>query len=106
MEEDTKTEPILPPVPDPRAEEVWNLVLEELFQRIDEPSSRVWFEGAVPTAFEGSTLTLNVPNSFAVEYIETRFGELIRSVLQEQVGPGTEIAIQSSLAPISSTSRA
>jgi plasmid replication initiation protein len=106
VEEDTKIEPILPPAPDPHAEEVWNLVLEELFQRIDEPSSRVWFEGAVPTAFEGSTLTLNVPNSFAGEYIETRFGELIRSVLQEQVGPGTEIAIQSSLAPISSTSRA
>jgi plasmid replication initiation protein len=106
VEEDTKIEPILPPAPDPHAEGVWNLVLEELFQGIDEPSSRVWFEGVVPTSFEDSTLALNVPNSFAGEYIETRFGELIRSVLQEQVGPGTEIAIQSSLALISSTSRA
>jgi plasmid replication initiation protein len=106
VDEDTKTEPVLPPAPDPHAEEVWTLVLDELFREIDEPSSHVWFEGVVPTSFEDSTLTLNVPNSFAVEYIERRFGELIRSVLQEQVGPGTEIAMQSSPVPISSTSRA
>jgi Replication initiator protein A/DnaA N-terminal domain len=106
VEEHTKTEPVLPPAPDPHAEEVWTLVLEELFREIDEPSSHVWFEGVVPTSFEDSTLTLNVPNSFAVDYIERRFGELIRSVLQEQVGPGTEIAMQSSPVPISSTSRA
>jgi hypothetical protein len=106
VEEDTKTEPVLRPAPNPHAQEVWNLVLEELSQEIDEPSSRVWFEGVVPTSFEGSTLALNVPNSFAGEYIERRFGELVRHLLQEQVGPGTEVAIQSSPAPISSTSRA
>lgn len=83
------------PVSDPRAEEVWSLVLEGLSQEINAPSSRVWFEGTVPTSFEDCTLTLNVPNSFAVEYIETRFGELIRSLLQEQVGPETKISIQS-----------
>ena len=103
MEEDTKAEPVLPPAPDPHAEEVWNLVLEELSQEIDEPSSRVWFEGVVPTSFEDSTLALNVPNSFAGEYIERRFGGLVRRLLQEQVGPGTEVAIQSSPTLISST---
>jgi len=106
VEEDTKTEPVVPPAPDPQAEEVWNLVLEKLSQEIDEPSSRVWFEGVVPTSFEDSTLTLNVPNSFAGEYIERRFGELVRRLLQEQVGPGTEVAIQSSPTPISPPSRA
>jgi plasmid replication initiation protein len=92
---DTTTEPVSPPVPDPRAEVVWSLVLEELCQQINAPSSRVWFEGSIPTSFENSTLTLQVPNSFAVEYIDTRFGEQIRSVLEEQVGPGIEISIQS-----------
>src|SRR5215212_10088569 len=106
VEEDTKTEPVVPPTPDPYAEEVWNLVLQELSQEIDEPSSRVWFEGVVPTSFEGSTLALNVPNSFAGEYIERRFGELVRRLLQEQVGPGTEVAIQSSPTPSSPPSRA
>src|SRR5215217_546367 len=106
VEEDTKTEPVLRPAPDPHAEEVWNLLLEELSQEIDEPSSRVWFEGVVPTSFEDSTLALNVPNSFAGEYIERRFGELVRRLLQEQVGPGTEVAIQYSPTPSSPPSRA
>ena len=106
VEEDTKTEPVVRPAPDAHAEEVWNLVLEELSQEIDEPSSRVWFEGVVPTSFEDSTLALNVPNSFAGEYIERRFGELVRRLLQEQVGPGTEVAIQSSPTPSSPPSRA
>jgi hypothetical protein len=97
MEEvaDTTTEPMSPPVPDPYAEAVWNLVLDNLYQEINAPSSRVWFEGTVPTSFDDSTLILHVPNSFAVEYIETHFGQQIRRLLQEQVGPGTEISIQS-----------
>ena len=93
--EGTKAKAVLPPVPDPRAKEVWNLVLEELYQEINASSTSVWFEGTIPTSFENSTLTLNVPNNFTVEYIETRFGELMRSLVQEQVGPGTEIHIQS-----------
>jgi hypothetical protein len=84
------------PVTDPRAEEVWNPLLEELSQELDSPSLRVWFEGIVPTAFEDSTLTLRVPNEFALEYIETRFGELIRRVLKEQVGPNAKLSFQAS----------
>jgi plasmid replication initiation protein len=81
------------PVVDPRAEEVWDLVLKELFQKIDEPSSRVWFEGVMTTGFEDSTLTLKVSNSFAKEYIEAHYSGLLRSVLQEQVGLGAELSI-------------
>jgi hypothetical protein len=73
-------------VADARAEEVWNPVLEELSQEIDTPSLDVWFEGTVPTAFEGSTLTLQVPNEFAREYVEERFGGLIRGILRKQLG--------------------
>ena len=73
-------------VADARAEEVWNPLLEELSQEIDTPSLDVWFEGTVPTAFEGSTLTLQVPNEFAREYIEERFGGLIRGILRKQLG--------------------
>jgi len=54
----------------------------------------VWFEGVVPTTFEDSTLLLHVPNSFALEYIERRFGERLRSVLTEQVGPDAKLVLQ------------
>jgi hypothetical protein len=36
-----------------------------------------------------------VPNKFALEYIESRFGERLRSTLIEQVGPDAKLVVQS-----------
>jgi len=83
-----------PPVADPGAEAVWDPLLGALSQQITSPSLLVWFEGTVPTAFENSTLVLQVPNRVALEYVETRFGELIRRMLKEQVGPDAEVLVQ------------
>jgi hypothetical protein len=88
------TELLPPPVADPRAGTVWDTLLKQLTQDINAPSISVWFEGTVPTAFEDSTLVLQVPNSFALEYIETRFGELLRRMLTEQVGPDAELLLR------------
>jgi Replication initiator protein A/DnaA N-terminal domain len=82
------------PISDPRAEKVWKSLLEELSQEIDSPSLHVWFEGTVPTSFEDSTLTLQVPNDFALEYIEERFGEIMRRGLRERVGTDAEVEIE------------
>lgn len=93
-QKEKRTVPPAPPRPNPAAAEVWDALLEELSLRINAPSLRVWFEGTVPTAFEGSTLVLRVPNNFALQYIETRFGELMRMVLKEQVGPEADLSVQ------------
>src|SRR5215211_6177305 len=87
-------ERLQPPVADAGAEAVWDPLLGALSQQITSPSLLVWFEGTVPTAFEDSTLVLQVPNRVALEYIETRFGELIRRMLKEQVGPDAELLVQ------------
>jgi hypothetical protein len=83
-----------PPAADPRAQAVWDPLLGELSEQINTPSLLVWFEGTVPTAFEDSTLVLKVPNRFALEYVETRFGELIRRMLKEQLGSDAELVVQ------------
>jgi hypothetical protein len=88
------TELLPPPVADPRAETVWDSLLKELTQDINAPNISVWFEGTVPTAFEDSTLVLQVPNRFALEYIETRFGELLRRMLTKQVGSDAELLVR------------
>jgi Replication initiator protein A/DnaA N-terminal domain len=92
--EDTETAPLPPPVADPHAEVVWNPLLTELTQDINAPSLLVWFEGAIPTAFTDSTLVLRVPNEFALEYIETRFGDRLRRLLTEQRGPEAKLMVQ------------
>jgi hypothetical protein len=89
-----KTALLAPPIADPRAKEVWDMLLEELSKEINAPSIRVWFKGTVPTAFEDSTLVVRVPNRFALEYVETRFGERMRSVLKEQVGAEAKLLVQ------------
>jgi hypothetical protein len=89
-----ETELVTPAVANPRAEAVWGPLLAELSAQINTPSLLVWFEGTVPTAFEDSILVLQVPNLFALEYVETRFGELIRRMLKEQLGPDAELVVQ------------
>ena len=89
-----QTQLLSPPVADPRAQEVWDPVLKELTQDNNAGSLGVWFEGVVPVTFEDSTLVLHMPNSFALEYIETRFGERLRGALTEQVGPDAKLVVQ------------
>jgi hypothetical protein len=77
--------PYVPPEPDPAAEELWDQVLRDAEGDIDVSSLRIWFDGISPIGIEDSILTVAVPNSFAKEYIETRFGELMESFLKERL---------------------
>jgi len=77
--------PYVPPDPDPAAQEVWEQVLQDAEGDIDVSSLRVWFDGISPIGLEDSTLSIAVPNSFAKEYIETRFGALLESSLKESL---------------------
>ena len=94
MSEGVESKVLPPVVADSRAQAIWDPLLKELPKDSNAPSISVWFEGVVPTTFEDSTLLLHVPNSFALEYIERRFGERLRSVLTEQVGPDAKLVLQ------------
>lgn len=75
------------PGADPDALEVWEQVLEDVSEKINAPSLRVWFEGTVPVALSAETLTISVPNGFAKEYIESRFKELLEGALAKHLSP-------------------
>lgn len=78
-----------PSEPDPAAQRLWDEVLEDLVEEIQSPAWRAWFEGTVPVALEGYTLTLAVPNPFAEEYIEGRFkGHIERCLERKFLGRG------------------
>ena len=68
-------------------EELWTQVLDRLSdQGINEPSLRVWFEGTRPTGIHDDRLEISVPNSFAKEYIESRFKPLLERALDSTLG--------------------
>jgi chromosomal replication initiation ATPase DnaA len=54
----------------------------------------VWFEGIAPVSLEEGTLTISVPNSFAKEYIETRFQGVLERHLREQLGHSAALKIE------------
>ncbi|MBV9452529.1 MAG: replication initiator protein A [Rubrobacter sp.] len=91
---DAEAEAVSPPAADAHAAKVWEPLVAVLSEEVRSPSVNVWFESMVPTAFKDATLVLEAPNNFALEYIETRFGDLLRKVLKAQVGPDAELLVQ------------
>ena len=80
-----------------RADQVWTEVLDRASERIDVSSLRVWFEGIRPVDLYEDQLEISVPNTFAKEYIESRFRPLLEEVLDDVVGQETHLVV--SVAP-------
>lgn len=77
-----------------RVEDVWFKVLDIVSEHINAPSLRVWFKGAQPSSLHEDRLEVLVPNSFAKEYIETRFKPLLEEALDSVLGrEGTTLVI-------------
>src|SRR5215203_3242082 len=71
--------------PHEEATRVWEAVLDRAADRIDVSSLRVWFEGT--TAVELEVEALIVPNTFAEEYIATRFKDILDEKLRSLLSP-------------------
>jgi len=69
-----------------RIEEVWAEVLSRIAEEIDESSLKVWFESIVPVSLDDGRLEISVPNSFAKEYIESRFRPTLEEALDHILG--------------------
>lgn len=68
------------------AKEVWTEVLDQVSEHINAPSLKVWFEGTRPVDLYEERLEISVPNSFAKEYIESRFRTLLEEALDSVLG--------------------
>jgi len=82
------------PAPDPCAEGPWRETLDAAAAEIDSSSLSVWFEGITPVNLQERTLTISVPNTFAKEYIETRFQEVLERHLRDQLGQAAALNIE------------
>jgi DnaA N-terminal domain/Replication initiator protein A len=82
-----------PPPSDPVAEELWEQVLQDAEGDIDLSSLRAWFNGITPVGLQEDVLSIAVPNSFAKEYIESRFGEFIESLLKKRLSQEASLLI-------------
>ena len=56
---------------------VWNACVADVQARLTTPASRAWFEETEPLALTDDAITLRAPNSFAKEWLEHRYANLL-----------------------------
>ncbi len=74
-------------------EQVWTEVLDRASEHIDVSSLRVWFEGIRPVDLYEDRLEISVPNTFAKEYIESRFRPLLEEALVSVLGRNASLVV-------------
>jgi chromosomal replication initiator protein len=76
------------------AEHLWTSCVAVLRTRIADAAWKTWFETAWPVDLRDGTFILGVPNGVARERIESRYGDLVRSVISEVGGQAAELVIE------------
>jgi chromosomal replication initiator protein len=76
------------------AEHLWTSCVAVLRTRIADAAWKTWFETAWPVEFRDGTFILGVPNGVARERIESRYGDLVRSVIGEVAGRASDLVIE------------
>lgn len=60
---------------------LWVGCLNFIKTNVSEQSYETWFKPITPVNIEGSVLTLQIPNRYHVEWIESHYSEVLRSAL-------------------------
>lgn len=67
-------------------DELWATALEKIKEQISKPSFETWLENTKAEKLEQNTITINVLNEFAKDWLEGRYTKLISEVLYEVTG--------------------
>jgi chromosomal replication initiator protein len=71
--------------------EVWQDCLDRLSNSITEEEIVKWFKPIRPIDFDGTNLSLRVPNESFVSSIEKRYLNILRPIISELYGAGTKL---------------
>ncbi|MBO7286435.1 MAG: chromosomal replication initiator protein DnaA, partial [Alistipes sp.] len=71
--------------------EVWQDCLDRLSNSITEEEIVKWFKPIRPIDFDGTNLSLRVPNESFVSSIEKRYLSVLRPIISELYGAGTKL---------------
>ena len=61
---------------------IWNSVLEDIKNKVSNPSFNTWFESTELIAYYDDYFIINTPNNFVKEWLENNYLELINSSLE------------------------
>jgi hypothetical protein len=75
------------------AEDLWRRALQDLDGKIDATSLRVWFGSCQAISLADGRLTVVVPNPFAKDYVETRFGSVLEEAIAGRLGKSARLKV-------------
>src|SRR5579885_2775347 len=76
------------------AKQIWQSALERIQPKISQATFHTWFDGTSAVALEGHLLTVRVSSTFSRAHLETRFHDLICSVLCDLIGSNAEVCFE------------
>ncbi|MDR1159208.1 MAG: chromosomal replication initiator protein DnaA [Syntrophomonadaceae bacterium] len=74
---------------------LWNSILHSLQEEIDPDSFDIWFSMLKFDSFKNNILTITAPNNLTCEWIESRYVETIKSILQKLSNNSATVEIKS-----------
>jgi chromosomal replication initiator protein len=84
-------------------EAVWQRCVTDVQARLTTPASRAWFDDTEAIALSHDAITLRAPNSFAKEWLEQRYGNLLADALRR--ASGRDLRVEILTAPPGSSAR-
>lgn len=70
---------------------VWEKTLESIANLLSKPSFETWFKPTKPVSLDGNVLTVEVPNDFAREWLESRYSSLLASTIRDLIEEEIEL---------------
>jgi chromosomal replication initiator protein len=76
-----------------RATTIWEDTARDLKDRLSEGTFSAWFGRAHPIALEGETFTLGLPTPFARDWVDKRYGGLVRDIIRRNARQDLEVSL-------------
>ncbi|MDP3011337.1 MAG: chromosomal replication initiator protein DnaA [Candidatus Hydromicrobium sp.] len=86
-------------------ENIWKNTLEDIKNKINLPTYKAWFEHITPLSLKKNCLTVSVGSSFAKEWLESRYSNLLSGSIKKVINNSCKIKIIAAPDSLESTER-
>jgi len=86
-------------------ETIWENTLKDIKNRINLPTYKAWFEHITPLSLKKNCLTVSVGSSFAKEWLESRYSNLLSDSIKKVINNSCKIKIVTAPESLESTER-
>lgn len=86
-------------------ENIWKNTLEDIKNKINLPTYKAWFEHITPLSLKKNCLTVSVGSSFAKEWLESRYSNLLSGSIKKVINNSCKIKIVATPDSLESTER-